>query len=163
MFLHPILGKSHRLPRSLTPALTPGSSHTLHLLKRSSIYSDQLTGTVVLCQNGESDHLVARGQGEGEEGGADIRVDEQDRYCDGSTGIQGQAGRFEVSRGWSRGRRRMLSVRSWTYAGAEGALVFCADKQRQGLWFRIVDLSVSSRVEAPIESSARYSFVLSPG
>ncbi|KAK1926970.1 actin regulatory protein [Papiliotrema laurentii] len=29
---------------------------------------------------------------------------------------------------------------SWTYAGAEGALVFCADKAKGGLWFRIVDL-----------------------
>ncbi|ORY35354.1 hypothetical protein BCR39DRAFT_508969 [Naematelia encephala] len=31
--------------------------------------------------------------------------------------------------------------RSWNYAGAEGALVFCADKAKGGLWFRVVDLS----------------------
>nr|XP_019006771.1 wiskott-Aldrich syndrome protein [Kwoniella mangroviensis CBS 8507]OCF70232.1 wiskott-Aldrich syndrome protein [Kwoniella mangroviensis CBS 8507] len=30
---------------------------------------------------------------------------------------------------------------SWSYAGAEGALVFCADKAKGGLWFRVVDLS----------------------
>lgn len=32
---------------------------------------------------------------------------------------------------------------SWQYAGAEGALVFCADKSKGGLWFRVVDLGVS--------------------
>ena len=31
----------------------------------------------------------------------------------------------------------------WSYTGAEGALVFCADKAKGGLWFRVVDLSVS--------------------
>lgn len=31
----------------------------------------------------------------------------------------------------------------WQYAGAEGALVFCADKAKGGLWFRVVDLGVS--------------------
>lgn len=31
----------------------------------------------------------------------------------------------------------------WNYAGAEGALVFCADKVKGGLWFRVVDLGVS--------------------
>ncbi|OCF30652.1 wiskott-Aldrich syndrome protein [Kwoniella heveanensis BCC8398] len=30
---------------------------------------------------------------------------------------------------------------SWSYSGAEGALVFCADKAKGGLWFRVVDLS----------------------
>ncbi|RSH81390.1 Wiskott-Aldrich syndrome protein 1 [Saitozyma podzolica] len=30
---------------------------------------------------------------------------------------------------------------SWSYAGVEGALVFCADKHRGGLWFRVVDLA----------------------
>ncbi|KAK8854936.1 hypothetical protein IAR55_003675 [Kwoniella newhampshirensis] len=33
------------------------------------------------------------------------------------------------------------NAREWSYAGAEGALVFCADKAKGGLWFRIVDLS----------------------
>ncbi|WWC63110.1 uncharacterized protein I303_105710 [Kwoniella dejecticola CBS 10117] len=33
------------------------------------------------------------------------------------------------------------SAQSWSYAGAEGALVFCADKAKGGLWFRVVDLS----------------------
>lgn len=32
----------------------------------------------------------------------------------------------------------------WNYAGATGALAFVADKAKGGLWFRIVDLSVSS-------------------
>ncbi|WVR07356.1 hypothetical protein IAU60_004397 [Kwoniella sp. DSM 27419] len=32
-------------------------------------------------------------------------------------------------------------AQSWSYAGAEGALVFCADKAKGGLWFRVVDLS----------------------
>lgn len=33
----------------------------------------------------------------------------------------------------------------WTYAEQEGALVFCADKAsgKAGLWFRMVDLTVS--------------------
>ncbi|WVQ81706.1 hypothetical protein IAT38_003831 [Cryptococcus sp. DSM 104549] len=31
--------------------------------------------------------------------------------------------------------------RSWHYTGAQGALVFCADKAKGGLWFRVVDLS----------------------
>lgn len=34
----------------------------------------------------------------------------------------------------------------WTYAEQEGALVFCADKDKSkaGLWFRMVDLTVCS-------------------
>jgi Wiskott-Aldrich syndrome protein len=31
----------------------------------------------------------------------------------------------------------------WNYGGATGALAFVADKAKGGLWFRIVDLSVS--------------------
>lgn len=31
----------------------------------------------------------------------------------------------------------------WSYSGVEGALVFCADKVKGGLWFRVVTLSVS--------------------
>lgn len=34
-------------------------------------------------------------------------------------------------------------ARSWNYSGAEGALVFCVDKAKGGLWFRVVDLAVS--------------------
>jgi len=34
-------------------------------------------------------------------------------------------------------------ARTWTYSGAEGALVFCADKAKGGLWFKVVDLAVS--------------------
>ncbi|ORX38679.1 hypothetical protein BD324DRAFT_376200 [Kockovaella imperatae] len=30
---------------------------------------------------------------------------------------------------------------TWSYAGVTGALVFCADKAKGGLWFRLVDLS----------------------
>ncbi|KAE8542715.1 hypothetical protein D1P53_001497 [Cryptococcus gattii VGV] len=30
---------------------------------------------------------------------------------------------------------------SWSYSGVEGALVFCADKVKGGLWFRVVTLS----------------------
>ncbi|WWC90875.1 uncharacterized protein L201_005812 [Kwoniella dendrophila CBS 6074] len=30
---------------------------------------------------------------------------------------------------------------TWSYSGCEGALVFCADKAKGGLWFRVVDLS----------------------
>ncbi|RXK38121.1 wiskott-Aldrich syndrome protein [Tremella mesenterica] len=37
-------------------------------------------------------------------------------------------------------------ARTWTYANAEGALVFCADKSKGGLWFRVVDLSSSRGV-----------------
>ncbi|WRT68220.1 uncharacterized protein IL334_005196 [Kwoniella shivajii] len=32
-------------------------------------------------------------------------------------------------------------AQTWSYTGAEGALVFCADKAKSGLWFRVVDLS----------------------
>ncbi|KAL7423507.1 hypothetical protein Q5752_001087 [Cryptotrichosporon argae] len=32
-------------------------------------------------------------------------------------------------------------ARAWSFAGVEGALVFCADKARGGLWFRVVDLA----------------------
>ncbi len=35
-------------------------------------------------------------------------------------------------------------VRSWAYTGIQGALVFCLDKGKGGLWFRVVDLMVSS-------------------
>lgn len=31
----------------------------------------------------------------------------------------------------------------WSYSGVEGALVFCVDKAKGGLWFRVVTLSVS--------------------
>lgn len=33
--------------------------------------------------------------------------------------------------------------RAWSFTGAEGALTFCADKAKGGLWFRVVELSVS--------------------
>ena len=36
-----------------------------------------------------------------------------------------------------------MTICRWNYAGAEGALVFCADKSKGGLWFRVVDLAVS--------------------
>lgn len=31
----------------------------------------------------------------------------------------------------------------WAYAGVQGALTFCIDKNRGGLWFKLVDLLVS--------------------
>ena len=37
----------------------------------------------------------------------------------------------------------LLSLYSWSYTGNQGALVFCLDKEKGGLWFRIVDLMVS--------------------
>jgi hypothetical protein len=32
----------------------------------------------------------------------------------------------------------------WAYTGIQGALTFCQDKVKGGLWFRVVDLIVSS-------------------
>ncbi|EAL20585.1 hypothetical protein CNBE5050 [Cryptococcus deneoformans B-3501A] len=44
---------------------------------------------------------------------------------------------------------------SWSYSGVEGALVFCVDKAKGGLWFRVVTLSSGRGViwehELPIE------------
>jgi len=40
-------------------------------------------------------------------------------------------------------RAKVRADGRWQYAGAEGALVFCADKSKGGLWFRVVDLGVS--------------------
>lgn len=31
----------------------------------------------------------------------------------------------------------------WAYTGVQGALTFCQDKVKGGLWFRVVDLIVS--------------------
>lgn len=42
-------------------------------------------------------------------------------------------------------RLALICSSSWRYAGAEGALVFCADRAKGGLWFRAVDLTVSKR------------------
>lgn len=39
-------------------------------------------------------------------------------------------------------RDAAADARRWTYTGVEGALVFCADKVKGGLWFRVVDLTV---------------------
>ncbi|UOH82709.1 hypothetical protein LQV05_005418 [Cryptococcus neoformans] len=44
---------------------------------------------------------------------------------------------------------------SWSYSGVEGALVFCVDKAKGGLWFRVVTLSSGRGViwehELPVE------------
>lgn len=32
----------------------------------------------------------------------------------------------------------------WAYTGIQGALTFCQDKVKGGLWFRVVDLIVSA-------------------
>lgn len=37
---------------------------------------------------------------------------------------------------------RQLTIR-WKYTGVTGALVFCVDKAKGGLFFRVVNLSVS--------------------
>ena len=38
-------------------------------------------------------------------------------------------------------------VFSWAYAGVQGALTFCQDKVKGGLWFRVVDLIVSGALK----------------
>lgn len=35
-------------------------------------------------------------------------------------------------------------ARDWSYAGQEGALVLSADKGKGALWFKMIDLTVSS-------------------
>ncbi len=46
------------------------------------------------------------------------------------------------------GTLQLIASSRWSSAGAEGALVFCADRAKGGLWFRVVDLTV--RTYSPI-------------
>ena len=78
---------------------------------------------------------------------------QQDHRCDRCEGVSSDPRRVFVSIQSTDDKRlhrlTCAGSLSWAYTGIQGALTFCQDKVKGGLWFRVVDLIVSDSAQHP--------------